>query len=191
MPLVHEFGHVWDASTGSFSLKGIVGGVADQLNTFIGGSVVEQNGSRFLDESGQNVIPDEYKWKKTDYKFHNSYGDNSTADYLCETFNALIYQPDAIPNPPEGVNPGEWVKSIIKQQADTFTVTQQENELALPVIPQETPAPHPPTSTPAQLPLPQSTTTMSLSTPAMPSPHLIQTAPVFTSVAPSQTPEAK
>ncbi|MFO3796722.1 MAG: hypothetical protein ACK8QZ_05470, partial [Anaerolineales bacterium] len=208
MPLAHEFGHVWDARTGKvgwnvelgwnmppikISVQGIVGGVADQLNTFIGGTVVEQNGSRFLDESGKNVIPDDYKWEKTDYKFHNSYGDNSTADYLCETFNALIYQPDAIPNPPGGVNPGEWVKSIIKQQADTFTVTQQANELTPPVIPQATPAPHPPTSTPTptQTPLPQSTITVPSSAPATPLPQPIQTAPVSTSVTPSQTLEAK
>lgn len=136
MPLTHEFGHVWDASTGNLSLQGIVGGVADQLNTYIGGTVVEQNGSRFAGGSGNDYIPDNYIWKSD---FNGNYGNNSTADYLCETFNALIYEPDAIPAPLGGVGVGGWVKNIIKQQADTLTP---------PVIPEAIRAPHAPASTP-------------------------------------------
>jgi hypothetical protein len=149
MPLAHEFGHVWDARTGNISLQGIVNGVADQLNTFIGGTVVEQNGSRFADGSGWSpektgYVPEDYKW---DTGFNGNYGNNSTADYLCEVFNALIYKPQAIPKASEGDVVGNWVRNVIKQQADALTP---------PVTPQAVRAPYAPSSTPtpSQTPLP-------------------------------------
>jgi hypothetical protein len=129
MPLAHEFGHVWDARTGNISLQGIVNGVADQLNTFIGGTVVEQNGSRFADGSGKDFIPQEYWYgndKNSIYEY-KTYAQNSTADYLCETFNTLIYSTQTFPK----TEVGQWLEIVIKMQADNLGKAANANSTAI------------------------------------------------------------
>ena len=182
MPLAHELGHVWDARTGTIRLpQGIVGGVADQLNTFIGGTVVEQNGSRFLDNTGKTYIPDDDYWygkdENSDYEY-KLYAQNSTADYLCETFNALIYNTQAFPKP----EVGQWVETVIKLQADNLGKAANVN---------------PSTITPIAAPTAPTISATPSATPAAPSPTPTQpevipiaapTVPIAPS-APSQTPD--
>jgi len=149
MPLAHEFGHVWDARTGNISLQGIVNGVADQLNTFIGGTVVEQNGSRFADGSGKDFIPQEYWYgndKNSIYEY-KTYAQNSTADYLCETFNTLIYSTQTFPK----TEVGQWLEIVIKMQADNLGKAANANSTAIAPIPAPT-APSAATPIPSQPP---------------------------------------
>jgi hypothetical protein len=163
MPLTHEFGHVWDFKTGSIDYtdihpiifikdlintkephlhlltNGYEGGVSDQLNTFIGGTVVSQDGNRIEDGTGYKYISDNHLWDghvikdprvSTDDVFiqnhatsipfnvfnNESYGNNSTGDYLCETLNATIYNPNAIPNPLVQ----QWLEDTIRAQTDAL-----------------------------------------------------------------------
>ncbi|MBK9780162.1 MAG: hypothetical protein IPP55_08930 [Anaerolineales bacterium] len=107
MPLTHEFGHVWDIATGHVDFRavlislinnkpiiGIVNGAADDLNTFIGGDIVQLNSTRMTANTGRDRIPDAYEWING---FNKDYGNNSTADYFAEGFDALINDPGTIP----------------------------------------------------------------------------------------------
>ncbi|MBI4733108.1 MAG: RHS repeat-associated core domain-containing protein [Chloroflexi bacterium] len=126
----HELGHIWDINTGVFLIDysvvdglagysedrnwlggvkwGIVGGVADMLNLHIGGSIMFTSNCRWCDLSGSDFIPLEYRWKDP-----FGYGNNSTADYLANSFAYSIYDPAHVPSP--GVT--LWVNGAIMAQA--------------------------------------------------------------------------
>lgn len=103
---------------------------------------MQQNGSRFADNSGAQNIPEDFKYKNTNspYKY-KYYANNSTADYLCETFNALVYHTQAFPQPEVGM----WTETIIKIQADEMS----QDLPVQPVTPDVIPAPQAPSVTPA------------------------------------------
>lgn len=121
---VHELGHVWDMNTGVTGLQGIVGGVADALNTFIGGNVAdpgfdcrycqtkdEQTGEYILDPN----IPDSMvigNIEVNTWFVGNSYANGSTADYLAETFMYNVYGKPGVPMPASA-----FVNSMIISQA--------------------------------------------------------------------------
>jgi RHS repeat-associated protein len=89
--IVHEFAHIWDANTGQASPMGVVNGVADNLNKFIGGDVMSprQGGNRFVNWQGKwpsPSIPEEFR-----YPGENIYSNGSTADYLADSFVSNIY----------------------------------------------------------------------------------------------------
>jgi hypothetical protein len=80
-------------------LTGVVDGLGDALNTFIGGDIVQLNTTRMTANTGLDRIPDAYEWSKDlNNNFNNGYGNNSTADYFSEGFDALIHDPSKIPS---------------------------------------------------------------------------------------------
>ena len=89
----HELGHIWDINTGRGRPWGTVGGVADSLNTFIGGDIASTTAFRYLNYDGK---PADSRIKSTsisgielvlfDPAVGNGYGNGSTADYLAESF---------------------------------------------------------------------------------------------------------
>ncbi|MCC6298907.1 MAG: RHS repeat-associated core domain-containing protein [Anaerolineales bacterium] len=111
--LVHEMGHVWDMNTAwGVSINGAHGGVGDDLNTFVGGHVADSIfNSRYWDESGANAIPN-------DAQYSYGYANNSTADYLAETFAFQIY-PDWNPGGNTGAyySAPSWVQAFIILQS--------------------------------------------------------------------------
>jgi hypothetical protein len=103
--LTHEFGHIWDMKTGILTPFGIQGGVADVLNEAIGGNVRHQPFTcRFCDNSGIKHIPPVALWQPAE-----SYGNNSTADYLAEAFAWLVIGGRTLP---PGVQ--NWVETRIR-----------------------------------------------------------------------------
>ncbi len=95
----HELIHTWDIKMGHIGMVGIVDGPADYLNDFIN----HDNGirgswsCRFCDGSGYDHIPGNYLFTSgvmLDQK-GRPYGNNSTADYLAESFTLNLYYPEA------------------------------------------------------------------------------------------------
>jgi len=74
---------------------GIVDGLGDDLNTYIGGDVVQLNTTRMTANTGVDRIPNAYKLQNG---FNDNYGNNCTADYFAEGFDALINDPSKIPS---------------------------------------------------------------------------------------------
>jgi hypothetical protein len=110
--LAHELGHVWDINTGLF---GIYGGVADQLNAEIGGYRMSNPFScPFCDSSGFDKIPVEHQYVPS-----AAYGNNSTADYLAESFALTIY-PGSGPQIPAGVQ--DWVEGQILSETARLVI---------------------------------------------------------------------
>jgi hypothetical protein len=106
--LAHELGHAWDMKTGFLTPFGIQGGVADLLNEAIGGRIRRQPfACRFCDHSGLKHIPPAALWEPA-----GSYGNNSTADYLAETFAWLVLGGRRLP---PGVK--DWVEARIRSSA--------------------------------------------------------------------------
>jgi hypothetical protein len=120
--LAHEFAHIWDINTSSRigCACGVEGGVADQLNDFIGGNeFLRELHYRWLND-GDNTpnftIPEHvtYNGVTTDnwFTINGGYANNATADYLAETFRWNIYAPGAVP-----IHAGAWVNSMIMAEA--------------------------------------------------------------------------
>jgi hypothetical protein len=101
--LAHELGHVWDINTGFF---GVYGGVADQLNAAMGGHrLTDPSSCPFCDGSGPGNNNPWQGGAKT-------YGNNSSADYLAESFALSVYPPSSSdPQIPAGVQ--DWVEGEI------------------------------------------------------------------------------
>jgi len=106
--LAHEMAHIWDANVGKLGMIGVVNGTADQLNMFVNELANESKGvlgtwaNRFWDGSGYNHIPTAYQFEKgvmVDKK-KRPYGNNSTADYLAESFALNVYYPGTNYVPP-------------------------------------------------------------------------------------------
>ncbi|MDL1943778.1 hypothetical protein FBQ99_15705 [Chloroflexi bacterium CFX2] len=118
--LAHELGHVWDLNTANrVSVAGAIGGVGDDLNSLIGGTVSESDGIHVwcrrcdVRSNGYNpLIPSSYQYAQY------SYANKSTADYLAETFAFAIYPKF---NPGGGSDVGQagfWVRFFITFQSD-------------------------------------------------------------------------
>ncbi len=106
--LLHELGHVWDIRTGILTPLGIVGGVADRLNLHLGGGLRRYPfACRFCDHSGLRLIPPASLWQPL-----TGYANNSTADYLADSFAWFIL--GGHPLPP-GIS--EWLASRFLSQA--------------------------------------------------------------------------
>jgi hypothetical protein len=92
--LAHEFGHIWDLNTGRSGPLGVTGGVADSLNTLIGGKVASSWHPRFLNPDDSSYvdpyIPSNVVMNNELIRFNpavnGGYGNGSTADYLAESF---------------------------------------------------------------------------------------------------------
>lgn len=110
--LVHEMGHIWDMNTAwGVGVTGAHGGVADDLNTAVGGNIANSIfRSRFLNGSGAKSIP-------SDAQYARGYANNSTADYLAETFTFQIY-PAFNPGGAGSESASSWVQAFIILQAD-------------------------------------------------------------------------
>lgn len=99
-----------------------------------------------LRTNADDVIIQNHTSPATFHVFNNeSYGNNNTADYLCELLNAAINNPNAIPNPLAQ----QWLEDTIKAQTDALIT-------GTPVIPIPTVTP-----TPSPTPTPSSTPTLS------------------------------
>jgi len=122
----HELAHQWDLNSGHLGVKfygfsnldllggvflaiGAVDGPGDELNTYIGGTVVSENACRFCDGTGKSYIPDPYEFTDPGT---NPYGNNSTADYLADAFTYSVYQPGYVPN----VSVTTWLNNYIAAQ---------------------------------------------------------------------------
>jgi hypothetical protein len=122
--LAHELGHIWDAHTGQLRFAGIIGGVADDLNTFIigyegGTNFIEgTTDSRFNNPGTETYvdphIPTTYKWYGA--KWSEDYGNGATADYLAEAFAYSVYDKNAIPGGASGPV-AKWVDARIYVEA--------------------------------------------------------------------------
>jgi len=87
--LAHELTHTWDTKTGHLGLIGIVDGPGDYLNDFInkGNGILGSGSCRFCDGSGYDHIPSSYLFTSgVMTNQEGPYGNNSTADYLAESF---------------------------------------------------------------------------------------------------------
>jgi hypothetical protein len=138
--LTHELGHIWDAHTGHLGAEitahdehlhyrayGIVGGVADELNTFIishegGTNFIEgTTDSRFYNPNDPSYvdphIPTNYQWAST--KWSNKYGNGATADYLAESFAYSIYDKNGIPGGSNGPV-AKWIDARIYVESLTL-----------------------------------------------------------------------
>jgi len=99
--LVHELVHIWDARSGGpinhLPSPILARGPGDGLNSFIGGSVADgysnRSNSRWFPGSGVDFIPPEYHFKNDpmEDKYGNPYANNSTADYLANSFALSVY----------------------------------------------------------------------------------------------------
>ncbi len=111
--LVHELGHIWDTNSGtSGGLYGVVNGVSDYLNDFIGGDILRRGNqeSRFFNFSGKwasSLVPNDYRYEKIRGK--PNYANGSTADYLADSFMYAIYEPNKIPQ----WNVQNWIEVTI------------------------------------------------------------------------------
>ena len=181
--LSHELGHVWDFNSGKLSLsltdlieeynKGksinpniadyipailkMHDGVSDQLNTYIGGTVVKDDGVRFLGPTGNRYIPNAYLWVNG---YNNNYGNNSTGDYLAEAWNVVHNNKSAAA--PDSIV-ARWMDNTIVAETDALI-----NNTPVTPVPTLTSVPTPtpiytstptPTITPSATPQPQGVTT--------------------------------
>jgi hypothetical protein len=99
--LTHELAHIWDVNSADPKKDHAIlgGGPGDGLNTFINGTVVSENGSRWSDGSGSQYIPSNYQFTTDPLTVDGqAYANNSTADYLAETF-ALSVNAHHYPSP--------------------------------------------------------------------------------------------
>jgi hypothetical protein len=120
--LTHELAHIWDVKSADPITDHAIlgGGPGDGLNTFINGTVVSENGSRWWDGSGSQYIPSGYQFKNDRLKMDGQpYANNSTADYLAETFalcvNAHHYPRSQYPLPDPSVQ--LYINAYISIQA--------------------------------------------------------------------------
>ena len=100
--LAHEMAHIWDIKTSP--IIPFYGGAGDHLNSAMGGNNMT-NICRFCDHSGANnghPFPKDIQ----------NYGNNSTADYLAESFALSIY-PDHAYQGPVPVEAQSWVQNEI------------------------------------------------------------------------------
>ena len=106
--LAHEMGHIWDINTSILITNGgFVGGVGDQLNKATGGNIIGcLFADRYQDGSGTNQIKDPFKGGSSNY------GNNSTADYLAESFRLLVY-PGSTPGDLVPAEAQAWVQREI------------------------------------------------------------------------------
>ncbi|NOH04083.1 MAG: hypothetical protein HND47_19995 [Chloroflexi bacterium] len=122
----HELGHIWDINTSSYGpcVCGVVGGVADELNAVIGGSAFFRAPSiRWMNDNNSSpifTIPETVTYGNvTFYNWFSgklgTYGNNSTADYLAESFSWNIYDHDNVP-----VLARAWVDTMIAVQANAL-----------------------------------------------------------------------
>lgn len=118
--LAHELAHTWDLKTGHLGMIGAVNGPGDFLNEYI----TEDNGilgswsCRFCDGSGYDHIPDNYLFTSGVMVDADGrpYGNNSTADYLAESFALNLYYPEA-----------GHVNSTVTRWINTFISVQASN----------------------------------------------------------------
>jgi hypothetical protein len=105
--VAHEMAHIWDINTSPETP--FYGGVGDQLNEAMGGNIINCPLScRFCDKSGsQNKHPFQGRLP--------NYGNNSTADYLAESFRLSVY-PDSTPNDPVPAEAQGWMESKIQNE---------------------------------------------------------------------------
>jgi hypothetical protein len=115
----HELAHQWDINTGHIGMFGAVGGPGDHLNDFINedsNGVIGSWTCRFCDGTGSKHIPSDYLFKTGVMKdpAGNPYGNNSTADYLAESFALNVYYSSS-----NHVHPSVtlWVRAYIATQA--------------------------------------------------------------------------
>ena len=94
------------------TLQGIKYGVADQLNTFVGGNIIATDGCRFCDDTGAKHIPNVLEFTAPG---SNPYGNNSTADYLADSFAYSIFNPEYVPF---GVT--WWINTTIISESQTL-----------------------------------------------------------------------
>ncbi|HUI87221.1 MAG TPA: hypothetical protein VLX61_00725 [Anaerolineales bacterium] len=98
--LAHEMGQIWDIN--SSPIIPLYGGVGDQLNKAMGGSILSTHPCHWGNKTGPG--------NNNRFKGPNSYGNNSSADYLAESFALSIYpnNDDPVPDPAVG-----WVNDEI------------------------------------------------------------------------------
>lgn len=112
--ITHELTHVWDnhsATEFGFTHEALWygGGNADLLIILLGGIPL---GLRWANGSGDFLglggVPKEYRWLK------GYYGNNSTADYMADSFEYMVYPfLGDLPKDKNGWGPGEILKILI------------------------------------------------------------------------------
>ena len=114
--VAHELGHVWDINTAYAVLPtGAVGGVADELNALMGGSVSTKTFAlRYYPNSGNSTIPLNVQYTQ------GQYANNSSADYLAETFAYTIYSPSNIDVFGKAYPAMGWIQYIMRGEVTYY-----------------------------------------------------------------------
>jgi hypothetical protein len=93
--IVHELGHIWDANTGlNGGPLGVIGGIADSLNDFIGGNITKGANYRWINLGG--TIPSSHIPNNFQYGPENKYANGSTADYFADSFKFAVFEPEIL-----------------------------------------------------------------------------------------------
>jgi RHS repeat-associated protein len=112
----HELGHIWDQRT---STSGFVGGVGDNLNTFMGGFNLPF--FRWLNLGGTDPrLNSEYLFREV---VREGWGNGCPADYLAETFGWSIFNPSSVPGSGPDGNPARgtlWINAVIFLEAEAM-----------------------------------------------------------------------
>ncbi|HJS19229.1 MAG TPA: RHS repeat-associated core domain-containing protein, partial [Anaerolineales bacterium] len=119
----HELGHVWDMNTGTTWPQGVVGGVADSLNDFIGGNLsffskrYENDilNTGVIDPNIPSRIENGIEVIQFSFNVLDGYGNGSTADYLAESFAWNVVNRANTP-----IIASLWVDQAIIAQAGTL-----------------------------------------------------------------------
>jgi RHS repeat-associated protein len=111
--LAHEFGHIWDMSSGNY--LGIGGGVGDDLMWAVWGDPTKSLRVFRYEKTGDPAIPHgDARWRKS---VNGGYGNGSVNDYAAEAFSWSIYNSNYLPFGSNGV-----VAMVVDQ-----TIIQQAN----------------------------------------------------------------
>jgi len=97
--LAHELGHIWDINTGTIKNPkvGVEGGVADMLNSFIGGGISTTRDCRYCNPNQLDYLDPHIPKSETWSLGGKYYGNGATADYLAEAFAYAIYDRPLVP----------------------------------------------------------------------------------------------
>ena len=115
--LTHEFGHVWDINTAEKNnVLGPIGGVADKMNSFLGGGIEGSLYPRWINTQSLKGWNNPYIPDANFFEQQNPYGNGATGDYLAETFRWSIYNENNLPDNRSGQM---WMNTVIALEVST------------------------------------------------------------------------